>query len=91
VPAKTLMNMCCTFYTESKSGLVNFPVHNPAKKFEKSTCTQHVYLFNVRGANHLQKKAITVPGFDCLLLSDLCNLRVENRAWVVITWRYMVF
>jgi len=24
------------------------------------------------------KNAITMPGFDCLLLSGLCNFRVEN-------------
>ena len=66
--SKSLMNMCCTFYTESESGVVNFAVHILQKKFEKSTCTQHVYLFNARWANHLQKKCWDKDNSSCHIL-----------------------
>jgi len=36
------------------------------------------------GKNILQKKQLTMPGFDCLFLSDLCKFTVENGMWQVI-------
>jgi len=33
------------------------------------------------GRKKYPKNARTMPGFYCLLLSDLCNLRVENEKW----------